>query len=378
MLIHNEGLGINTLPLQSLHLPPMTSFYLRKLLHHNLDRLTPISSQEGLPATTLVPPDPTLASTHLTRQLEHLVFQHQTLSSQGAQHRPTLHNTEQEIFRLLGFKPNATPPKATILIVDDTPELLRLLSTALSQQGYEVSIANSGTLALNRAYDIQPDLILLDIMMPGIDGYEVCERLKVDPRTCTIPIIFITAIDGVLDKVKAFNMGGVDYVTKPFHIEEVFSRIEHQLQIRDLQGRLLSQNLRLQSEIAMRQHTEDRYRHLLDSACVGTYQITSDGRFLSASTALAQICGYSTPAALMQHVTNVAETLYVRPQRRTEYIAYLNQYSILTQFESEIYCADGGTRWISENAHAVKDSQGNLQFYEGIVQDITVQRHHPG
>ncbi len=307
--------------------------------------------------------------------MEHLVFQHQTLSSQGAKHRPTLHNTEQEIFRLLGLKPISTPPKATILIVDDTAELLRLLSTALSQQGYEVSIASSGSLALNRAYDIQPDLILLDIMMPGIDGYEVCERLKADPRTCTIPIIFITAVDGVLDKVKAFNLGGVDYVTKPFHIEEVLSRIEHQLQIRNLQGRLIAQNLRLQSEIELRQQTEDRYHNLLDSARVGTYQITSDGRFLSANVALAQIYGYSTPTALMQQVNHVAETLYVRPQRWAEYSAYLNQYSTLTQFESEIYCADGSTRWISENAHTVKDAQGNLRFYEGIVQDITAQRH---
>jgi PAS domain S-box-containing protein len=371
MLTQDESLEMAAFPIPNLHLPSVTEFYLRKLIHQNLDRLTTLDGASPPPFNQLTLSEPALVS-H-TRSFEQLILQHQTLDSQGAKHRPDLRRTEQEIFRLLGLKLQPQAPRATLLLVDDTAELLRLLSTALSNQGYEVCSATSGALALNRAAQIQPDLILLDIMMPGIDGYEVCERLKADPNTCTIPIIFITAVDDVLDKVKAFGMGGADYVTKPFQIEEVFSRIEHQLNIRDLQHRLVEQNRRLQTEVSARQQAENRYRQLFDSAHIGLYQATLDGRFLSANSALATLYGYASVAELLQ-ISSIAEALYVRPQRRAEYIAYLNQYATLEHFESEVYRQDGSTLWISENAHAVKDDQGNLLFYEGLVQDITGRR----
>ena len=118
--------------------------------------------------------------------------------------------------------------KGNILIVDDTPDNLRLLSTMLESQGYQVRKAINGQIALRGVIMAPPDLILLDINMPQMNGYEVCEKLKSVEQTSEIPVIFISALDQTLDKVKAFEMGGVDYITKPFQIKEVLARIENQ------------------------------------------------------------------------------------------------------------------------------------------------------
>jgi signal transduction histidine kinase len=145
------------------------------------------------------------------------------------------------------------PPKsqiADILIVDDTPGNLRLLSQMLADQGYKVRPVTSGEQALAAVQAMVPDLILLDIRMPQMSGYEVCERLKASARTCDIPIIFISALDEVQDKVQAFTVGGVDYITKPFHIEEVLARVKTHLALRDLQDllRLVNQELAVRLE----------------------------------------------------------------------------------------------------------------------------------
>lgn len=140
----------------------------------------------------------------------------------------------------------------SILIVDDVPSNLQLLSNLLSEQGYKVYKVLDGTLALRSVNLKPPDLILLDIMMPGMDGYEVCSRLKADPKTQEIPIIFLSARDDELGKVKAFNVGGVDYITKPFQVNEVLARVKHQIQIRQLQRQLQQQNLQLQQEVSDR------------------------------------------------------------------------------------------------------------------------------
>lgn len=139
-----------------------------------------------------------------------------------------------------------TKPKGNILIVDDTPDNLRLLSSTLGDRGYKVRCALDGAMALMGAQAAPPDLIMLDIKMPQMDGYEVCQRLKADDRTREIPVIFISALDEILDKVKAFTIGGVDYIQKPFHIEEVLARLENQLTIRRLQVQLQAQNHSLQ------------------------------------------------------------------------------------------------------------------------------------
>ena len=125
--------------------------------------------------------------------------------------------------------------KGTILIVDDNVANLRLLSRMLLKNDYKIRPVNSGASALATSQANPPDLILLDIMMPEMGGYEVCERLKMDEKTRDIPIIFISALDTTQDKVDAFAAGGVDYVTKPFRVDEVMARVETHLMLRNLQ-----------------------------------------------------------------------------------------------------------------------------------------------
>jgi signal transduction histidine kinase len=140
---------------------------------------------------------------------------------------------------------------ANLLVVDDTPDNLRLLSTMLIDKGYKVRAVINGEMALKAARSTPPDLILLDITMPQMNGYEVCQHLKADAKTSGIPVIFLSALDQVLDKVTAFAVGGVDYITKPFHLEEVLARIENQLTIQRLQKKLHEQNAQLQESEAL-------------------------------------------------------------------------------------------------------------------------------
>ncbi|MEL6814487.1 MAG: response regulator [Cyanobacteria bacterium J06598_3] len=136
-----------------------------------------------------------------------------------------------------------------ILLVDDQPKNLRVLSDLLEEQGYEVQQAINGTVALQAVALSLPDLILLDIRMPDMDGYTVCQRLKANPQTQDVPVIFVSASDEAWDKVKAFSAGGSDYITKPFKVVEVLARVENQLKVRQLQQALMVQNTQLQQAI---------------------------------------------------------------------------------------------------------------------------------
>ncbi|MDJ1179725.1 diguanylate cyclase [Roseofilum sp. BLCC_M91] len=143
-----------------------------------------------------------------------------------------------------------------ILVVDDTSTNLSVLTQLLSKEGYKVRVARNGEFALRSAFSSPPNLILLDILMPEMNGYQVCERLKLNPITQDIPIIFLSASDEILDKVTAFGVGGVDYITKPFESIEVLARIENQLRLRSLQQQLQSQNEHLYAEIEKRKAIE--------------------------------------------------------------------------------------------------------------------------
>ena len=147
-----------------------------------------------------------------------------------------------------------------ILVVDDIPANLKLLADILANQDYKVRPASSGQLALRSVAVEMPDLILLDVKMPDMDGYEVCQLLKADEISRRIPVIFISALDEVSDKVKGFNVGGVDYITKPFQSAEVLARVNTHLTVWRLQRQLEEQNLQLQQEIAERTRTEIELR----------------------------------------------------------------------------------------------------------------------
>lgn len=136
-----------------------------------------------------------------------------------------------------------------ILIVDDTPENIRFLSTLLIEQGYQVRKALTGKMALTAAQAATPDLILLDINMPDMNGYETCKLLKQNEKTASVPVIFLSALNDVVDKVKAFQVGGVDFISKPFQFEEVLLRIQTHLQIRVLQSQLHLKNTQLENAL---------------------------------------------------------------------------------------------------------------------------------
>ena len=154
----------------------------------------------------------------------------------------------------------STKDQNSILIVDDFRDNLRLLSGLLTEAGYVVRPVANGKLAMSSAQATPPDLILLDIMMPGMSGYDVCQSLKADEKLRDIPVIFISALDGVFDKVKAFAAGGIDYITKPFQPAEVLARVNTHITLKNLQNTLLENNRRLTEEVAERKRIEEAMR----------------------------------------------------------------------------------------------------------------------
>jgi DNA-binding response OmpR family regulator len=142
--------------------------------------------------------------------------------------------------------------KSNIMVVDDTVANLKLLETILGKRGYRVRSFPRGRLALAAAAMEPPDLILLDINIPEMNGYEICARLKADPLLAPVPVIFISALNDMLDKVKAFGCGGVDYISKPFQIEEILARVENHLNLRRYQKELVSHNARLDELVRLK------------------------------------------------------------------------------------------------------------------------------
>jgi len=186
-----------------------------------------------------------------------------------------------------------TPPQAnnsTILLVDDNPTNLQLLFGTLKGLGHKLLVAKSGEDALKVAQWAQPDLILLDILMAGIDGFETCARLKADSATRDIAVIFLSALDDTEDKIKGLSLGAVDYIAKPFQAEEVIARVETHLEIAHLRGQLAERNRQL----------EAANQPILDSVGDGIYGLDLEGNITFANPAATQITGY-TQEALIGH-----------------------------------------------------------------------------
>jgi CheY-like chemotaxis protein len=138
----------------------------------------------------------------------------------------------------------------TVLLVDDNPANLKLLYTTLEEEGYELLVLTSGEAALESVKHRLPDIILLDVMMPGIDGFETCRRLKAAAPTRDIPVIFMTVLSDTVDEVKGLELGAVDYITKPIQVERVLARVKTHLTIRVLQKELQEKNAQLEEALA--------------------------------------------------------------------------------------------------------------------------------
>jgi len=155
-----------------------------------------------------------------------------------------------------------SPVPVRILLVDDTPTNLAVLSESIQDQGWTTLFATDGETAIEQAEYAQPDLILLDVMMPGIDGFETCSRLKSNPSTAEVPIIFMTALSDTIDKVKGLKLGAVDYITKPFQQEEVVARVAMQLRLHHMNQQLENQNELLNRKVEQQTKTEQQLQQL--------------------------------------------------------------------------------------------------------------------
>ncbi|WP_373498000.1 response regulator [Desulfococcus sp.] len=176
------------------------------------------------------------------------------------------------------------PEQAEILVVDDSIDSLKLLADLLSGQGYHVRPAANGEMALRSVAESLPDLILLDVKMPVMDGYEVCGRLKADEKTRRIPVLFISGIENIDSKIKCFKAGGVDYITKPFQSEEVLARVRIHLELRQLQLQLERSYSELEERVQERtaeltqayhalQASEVRFRGLFENSPVSIWEL---------------------------------------------------------------------------------------------------------
>ena len=274
-----------------------------------------------------------------------------------------------------------------ILVVDDTPNNVTLLEDMLTARGYQVATARDGAEALARMAAETPDLVLLDVMMPGPDGFEVCERLRADGATRDIPVIFLTALDGTFDKVRAFSVGAVDYVTKPFRSEELLARVGTHLALRQARRSLEEQNARLREGIEAHNRSKGTIECLVE-------EIRSShdfGEILGESPALVQLLDQvalvaaTDSAVLIQGETGtgkelIARAIHSRSQRCERPLIKLNCAALPRELvESELFghekgsftgatlqrrgrfeLADGGTIFLDEVGELPLETQPKL------------------
>lgn len=292
---------------------------------------------------------------------------------------------------------NAAQP--TILIVDDIPDNLRVLSSTLTEQGYQVRCAKNGSMALIGAHTAPPDLILLDIKMPDMDGYEVCQQLKASQATRDIPVIFMSALDDVLDKVRAFDVGGVDYITKPFQVGEVLARVKSQLaltaakteisqlnaeleqRIQQRTTQLQAANQQLQIEIAERklaekslQESEERLESILNSLEEVVWSVSAQTwELLYLNPAAHKVYGrpvwefFDNPNLWLE-VVHPAD--HQRAQRSHQTL--LEKGSV--DLEYRILRPNGEVRWLSARSHVIYDKNDVAIRLDGIIYDITQRK----
>ncbi|MEB3278024.1 MAG: response regulator [Lyngbya sp.] len=233
-----------------------------------------------------------------------------------------------------------------ILIVDDNPTNIKVLSDFLREYGYKILIAKDGESCLKRLEKITPDLILLDVMMPGIDGFETCRRIKASNATQSIPIIFMTALADAVNKLKGFQIGGADYITKPLQYEEAIARINAQIRQNRLVRKLEQENQLLQQQY-LECKEEIRCRTWIESALslseekfskafqLNPYPITistlQEGRYLEVNQCFCCLTGYRTDEVIGKTATELK--IWVNPEERETVITQLQSQRSLSNYK---------------------------------------------
>ena len=204
--------------------------------------------------------------------------------------------------------------KGIILIVDDTPANLGLLFALLADSGFKVLVARDGESAIEKLEYVQPDLILLDVLMGEMDGFETCRRLKAKESTKDIPVIFMTALTETVDKVKGLQIGAVDYITKPLQHEEVLARVNVHLSLRQMTKKLQEQNLRLEEEITERLRKEQKIAEqaaLLDIATDAIFVRDLENKILFWNKGAERLYGWQAGEALDKNANQLLKELPV-------------------------------------------------------------------
>lgn len=277
-----------------------------------------------------------------------------------------------------------------LLLIDDEPMNLDMLAVYLKKYPVKILVARDGKSGLDKAQRAHPDLILLDVMMPGIDGFETCRVLKTMDETRNIPVIFMTALTDITHKIQAFQVGAVDYITKPLEQEEVLARIVTHVRLHHLNeqleqkvweraNELVQMNQRLQQEISERQQAEEalqeseaRFRRLAENAKDMIYRISlPDGQYEYISPAVETITGY-TPQEIYQSSQFIVQVIH--PDWKSYFAeAWQNLMhgEVPPYYEYQILHKSGETRWLNERNVLIRDGNGNPIAMEGIATDIT-------
>ncbi|MBD2035857.1 response regulator [Leptolyngbya sp. FACHB-321] len=272
--------------------------------------------------------------------------------------------------------------KGVILIVDDTPTNLNVLLDLLETAEFKVVIAEDGERAIALAEYAPPDLILLDVLMPGIDGFETCRRLKTNSATQEIPVIFLTAVSDNVDKVKGLNLGAVDYITKPLNHEEVLARVNTHFRLQTLAKRLTEQNERLEKEIRQRQQveaereqafralqrSEARFRRLIESNVIGIIFSKMDGSITDANDAFLRIIGYDRADMEAGAINWQAMTPPEYAHLHQAALAELSTTGAFTAFEKEYVCKDGHRIPVLIGGALLDESQAIVAFILDLTQ----------
>ncbi len=199
------------------------------------------------------------------------------------------------------------------MVVDDEPFNLDLLAQELETAGYELVLVDNGEDAVERAKAENPDVILLDVLMPGLDGFEVCRRLKASPRTQDVPVIFMTALSEVQNKLEAFMSGGVDYVTKPFQPEEVLARVNVHVELRRAKRELMDQNTRLQREIEAHRRARSTIEYLREEiAAVNPDEIVGESHGIKEALQKVDLVAGTSSTVLILGETGTGKELFAR------------------------------------------------------------------
>ena len=278
-----------------------------------------------------------------------------------------------------------TTERSVILLVDDTPTNLEMLLDFLEDSGFNVVVAEDGESAIEMAEYAPLDLILLDVFMPGMDGFETCRRLKSNKATQDIPIIFMTALAEKVDKIKGLNCGAVDYITKPLEHEEVLARVNIHLRLRHLTKRLTEQNEHLQQEISERKRaqeereqafralrqSESRFRRLVESNIIGIVCTDLKGNITDANDAFLQIVGYERSELLSGDLRwdKMTPSEYQSLDERA--IAEFIGSGICTPFEKEVIRKDGTRVPVMVGGALLEESP---QTTVGFVLDLTERK----